>query len=55
MAHLLRQGDDCARAFANAAPNLGVDAPALTELAGAGRMPVAGKDQKTGHTLFKRR
>jgi len=39
--------------FANAAPNLGVDAPALTELAGERHVPVAGKDLKTGQTLLK--
>jgi myo-inositol-1-phosphate synthase len=39
--------------FANAAPNLGVDVPALTELAGERRVPVAGKDLKTGQTLLK--
>jgi myo-inositol-1-phosphate synthase len=39
--------------FANAAPNLGVDAPALIELAGERHVPVAGKDLKTGQTLLK--
>ncbi|MGH8325923.1 MAG: inositol-3-phosphate synthase [Steroidobacteraceae bacterium] len=39
--------------FANAAPNLGVDIPALTELASERHVPVAGKDLKTGQTLLK--
>ncbi len=39
--------------FANAAPNLGVDTPALVELAGERHVPVAGKDLKTGQTLLK--
>jgi myo-inositol-1-phosphate synthase len=39
--------------FANAAPNLGVDTPALVELAGERHVPVAGKDLKTGQTLMK--
>jgi myo-inositol-1-phosphate synthase len=39
--------------FANAAPNLGVDIPALTELAGERHVPIAGKDLKTGQTLLK--
>jgi myo-inositol-1-phosphate synthase len=39
--------------FANAAPNLGVDAPALIELAGERHVPIAGKDLKTGQTLLK--
>ncbi|HJS90741.1 MAG TPA: inositol-3-phosphate synthase [Steroidobacteraceae bacterium] len=39
--------------FANAAPNLGVDAPALIELAGEQHVPIAGKDLKTGQTLLK--
>jgi len=39
--------------FANAAPNLGVDAPALLELASERQVPVAGKDLKTGQTLLK--
>ena len=39
--------------FANAAPNLGVDAPALVELAGERHVPIAGKDLKTGQTLLK--
>jgi len=39
--------------FANAAPNLGVDVPALLELASERQVPVAGKDLKTGQTLLK--
>ena len=39
--------------FANAAPNLGVDVAALTELAGERHVPIAGKDLKTGQTLLK--
>ncbi len=39
--------------FANGAPNLTVDVPALVELAEARRVPVCGKDFKTGQTLMK--
>jgi myo-inositol-1-phosphate synthase len=39
--------------FANAAPNLGVDTPALVQLANEQHVPVAGKDLKTGQTLLK--
>ena len=39
--------------FANGAPNLTVDIPALVELAGARRVPICGKDFKTGQTLMK--
>jgi myo-inositol-1-phosphate synthase len=39
--------------FANASPNLGVDTPALVELANEQHVPVAGKDLKTGQTLLK--
>jgi myo-inositol-1-phosphate synthase len=39
--------------FANGAPNLTVDAPALAELARAKGVPIAGKDFKTGQTLVK--
>ncbi|MGI9609240.1 MAG: inositol-3-phosphate synthase, partial [Acidimicrobiia bacterium] len=39
--------------FANGAPNLTVDIPAMTELAAAEGVPVAGKDFKTGQTLMK--
>jgi myo-inositol-1-phosphate synthase len=39
--------------FANGAPNLTVDIPALQEYALSKRVPVAGKDFKTGQTLMK--
>jgi myo-inositol-1-phosphate synthase len=39
--------------FANGAPNLTVDVPALVELAREKNVPVAGKDFKTGQTLMK--
>ena len=39
--------------FANGAPNLTVDIPALLELAQKNRVPVCGKDYKTGQTLMK--
>ncbi len=39
--------------FANGAPNLTVDIPALTEMAKARRVPIAGKDFKTGQTMMK--
>jgi myo-inositol-1-phosphate synthase len=39
--------------YANGAPNLAVDIPALTELAEKTGVPVAGKDFKTGQTLLK--
>jgi myo-inositol-1-phosphate synthase len=39
--------------FANGAPNLTVDIPAMTELAGKMRVPICGKDFKTGQTLIK--
>ncbi|MBI4481708.1 MAG: inositol-3-phosphate synthase [Acidobacteria bacterium] len=39
--------------FANGAPNLTVDVPAFTEFAARKRIPVAGKDFKTGQTLVK--
>ncbi len=39
--------------FANGAPNLTVDIPALVELAQRNRVPIAGKDFKTGQTLMK--
>jgi len=39
--------------FANGAPNLTVDIPALLELALKNRVPVCGKDYKTGQTLMK--
>jgi myo-inositol-1-phosphate synthase len=39
--------------FANGAPNLTVDTPALIELARKKGVPIAGKDFKTGQTLMK--
>ncbi|HYY95179.1 MAG TPA: inositol-3-phosphate synthase [Pyrinomonadaceae bacterium] len=39
--------------FANGAPNLTVDVPALMELATSNGVPVCGKDFKTGQTLMK--
>src|SRR4030095_1064248 len=39
--------------FANGAPNLTVDIPALVERAAARRVPICGKDFKTGQTLMK--
>jgi myo-inositol-1-phosphate synthase len=39
--------------FANGAPNLCVDFPAAWELARERRVPIAGKDFKTGQTLLK--
>src|SRR5919197_4157633 len=39
--------------YANAAPNLSADIPALVELAARTRTPLAGKDLKTGQTLLK--
>ena len=39
--------------YANGAPNLSVDVPALMEMAKAKGVPVAGKDFKTGQTLMK--
>lgn len=43
----------CGVPFANGAPNLTVDTPALIELAQKTRTPIAGKDFKTGQTLMK--
>ena len=40
-------------AYANGAPNLSVDFGAMLELAAKNRVPVAGKDFKTGQTLLK--
>jgi myo-inositol-1-phosphate synthase len=40
-------------AYANGAPNLTVDIPAMLELAEQTQTPVAGKDFKTGQTLMK--
>jgi myo-inositol-1-phosphate synthase len=39
--------------YANAAPNLSADIPALVELAAHTKSPLAGKDLKTGQTLIK--
>src|SRR5450631_1108335 len=39
--------------FANGAPNLTVDIPALQELAKKKKVPLSGKDFKTGQTLVK--
>jgi myo-inositol-1-phosphate synthase len=39
--------------FANGAPNLTVDVPALTDLAKQNSAPICGKDFKTGQTLMK--
>jgi myo-inositol-1-phosphate synthase len=43
----------CGVPFANGAPNLCVDIPAMAELAKAKGVPIAGKDFKTGQTLMK--
>lgn len=39
--------------YANGAPNLSADIPALVELANKNGVPIAGKDYKTGQTLMK--
>ena len=39
--------------FANGAPNLTVDIPALTKLAEQNNVPICGKDFKTGQTFMK--
>jgi myo-inositol-1-phosphate synthase len=39
--------------YANGAPNLSVDVPALMEMARTKGVPIAGKDFKTGQTLMK--
>ncbi|TVR35739.1 MAG: inositol-3-phosphate synthase, partial [Nitriliruptor sp.] len=39
--------------FANGAPNLTVDVPALRDFASANGVPICGKDFKTGQTLIK--
>jgi myo-inositol-1-phosphate synthase len=41
--------------FANGAPNLSVDIPALVKLADEMRVPICGKDFKTGQTWMKTR
>ena len=43
----------CGVAYANGAPNLSADVPALTKLAKKNGVPIAGKDFKTGQTLSK--
>ncbi len=39
--------------YGNFTPSLGADIPALTQLAAATAVPIAGKDGKTGQTLLK--
>jgi len=39
--------------YANGAPNLSADVPALVQLAAQTKSPIAGKDLKTGQTLVK--
>jgi len=39
--------------YANGAPNLSVDMPAMVELAKEMRVPICGKDFKTGQTMLK--
>jgi myo-inositol-1-phosphate synthase len=39
--------------FANGAPNLSCDVPAMVELAARTKTPIVGKDLKTGQTLIK--
>ncbi|MCC7429370.1 inositol-3-phosphate synthase [bacterium] len=39
--------------YANGAPNLALDIPALMDLANKNKVPTAGKDFKTGQTLMK--
>ena len=43
----------CGVPFANGAPNLTVEIPALVELARQRQVPIAGKDFKTGQTFMK--
>ncbi|MBI2485871.1 MAG: inositol-3-phosphate synthase [Deltaproteobacteria bacterium] len=43
----------CGVPYANGAPNLSVDVPALIKLAQKKKVPIAGKDFKTGQTLMK--
>jgi myo-inositol-1-phosphate synthase len=43
----------CGVPYANGAPNLTVDTPALIELARQNGVPIGGKDFKTGQTLMK--
>src|SRR5260370_33482820 len=39
--------------FANGAPNLTVDIPAVVQMAEERRVPIGGKAFKTGHTMMK--
>ena len=43
----------CGAAYANGAPNLSMDIPALIKLSIKNNIPIAGKDFKTGQTLMK--
>jgi myo-inositol-1-phosphate synthase len=43
----------CSVPYANGAPNLSCDVPALVELSKLNNVPIAGKDFKTGQTLMK--
>ncbi len=43
----------CGIPYANGAPNLSADVPALLDLAAQNTVPVSGKDFKTGQTLMK--
>ncbi len=43
----------CGVPYANGAPNLSADVPALIDLAKKKKVPIAGKDFKTGQTLMK--
>ena len=43
----------CSVPFANGAPNLTVDIPAMIDFANDKKVPIAGKDYKTGQTLMK--
>ena len=43
----------CGIPYANGAPNLSVDIPALTRMASENGSPICGKDFKTGQTLMK--
>ncbi|MCA9809301.1 MAG: inositol-3-phosphate synthase [Candidatus Dadabacteria bacterium] len=43
----------CGVPYANGAPNLSVDFPAMMDLARKNGLPIAGKDFKTGQTLMK--
>lgn len=43
----------CGIPYANGAPNLSCDVPAMVELSRRNQAPIAGKDYKTGQTLMK--